>query len=113
MAGDDPMMPMPASKTAPCNRACRFAYPGEEAVYCQKHKMNGMVDVVNPSCKVLYCFWWGGAGVGGVVVFFCVSCAFVERASWTVVLSVIISLKSVKIIKSLFCRWHFLESSVC
>ena len=46
-------MPMPAGKTAPCNRACRFAYPGEEAVYCQKHKMSGMVDVVNPSCKVL------------------------------------------------------------
>lgn len=57
---DDPMMPLAASKTAPCNRACRFAYPGEEAVYCQKHKMNGMVDVVNPSCKVrvdLSCVW--------------------------------------------------------
>lgn len=49
---DDPMMPLPAGKSAPCNRACRFAYPGEEAVYCQKHKMSGMVDVVNPSCKV-------------------------------------------------------------
>lgn len=49
---DDPMMPMPAGKTAPCNRACRYAYPGEEAVYCVKHKMTGMVDVVNPSCKV-------------------------------------------------------------
>ena len=50
---DDPLMPMPAGKSAPCNRACRFAYPGEEAIYCAKHKMNGMVDVVNPSCKVL------------------------------------------------------------
>lgn len=49
---DDPMMPVSAGKTAPCNRACRYAYPGEEAVYCVKHKMTGMVDVVNPSCKV-------------------------------------------------------------
>ncbi|CAM9981600.1 unnamed protein product, partial [Sphacelaria rigidula] len=45
-------MVMPQGKTAPCNRACRFAYPGEEAVFCARHKLNGMVDVVNPSCKV-------------------------------------------------------------
>lgn len=64
--GDDPLMPMPAGKTAPCNRACRFAYPGEEAVYCQKHKMSGMVDVVNPSCKVLLELGGGGGGGGGV-----------------------------------------------
>lgn len=43
---------IPQGKTAPCNRACRYAYPGEEAVFCAKHKLNGMVDVVNPSCKV-------------------------------------------------------------
>lgn len=59
---DDPLMPIPAGKSAPCNRACRFAYPGEEAVYCQKHKMSGMVDVVNPSCKVRIL-----SGAGGVL----------------------------------------------
>lgn len=46
------MMSMPSTKSAPCNRACRYAYPGDEAVFCGRHKSSGMVDVVNPSCKV-------------------------------------------------------------
>lgn len=35
-----------------CNRACRFAFPNEPAVYCAKHKLEGMVDVLNPRCNV-------------------------------------------------------------
>lgn len=35
-----------------CNRACRFAFPTEPALYCLKHKMDGMVDVLNPRCSV-------------------------------------------------------------
>ncbi|CAM9917534.1 unnamed protein product [Ectocarpus sp. 6 AP-2014] len=68
---DDPMMPLPAGKTQPCNRACRYAYPGEEAVYCQKHKLNGMVDVINPSCKMQECPEVPTHGYDGEAATFC------------------------------------------
>ena len=38
-----------------CNRACRFAFPNEPAVYCAMHALEGMVDVLNPQCSVSAC----------------------------------------------------------
>lgn len=38
-----------------CNRACRYAYPNEPALFCAMHALEGMVDVLNPQCSVSCC----------------------------------------------------------
>ncbi|CAM9847109.1 unnamed protein product, partial [Ectocarpus fasciculatus] len=54
-----------------CNRACRFAYPNEMAVYCAIHALEGMVDVLNPQCSMDDCLEIPTYGFAGEQPTFC------------------------------------------
>ncbi|CAM9233024.1 unnamed protein product, partial [Choristocarpus tenellus] len=62
-----------AGKSMICNRACRFAFANEPAVFCAKHKLDGMVDVLNPKCKMQDCQEVPTHGYDGEQPSFCVN----------------------------------------
>ncbi|CAM9198292.1 unnamed protein product, partial [Scytosiphon promiscuus] len=56
-----------------CNRACRYAYPNEPAVYCAMHALTGMVDVLNPQCSMDDCLEIPTFGFVGEQPTFCMA----------------------------------------
>eukprot|EP00903_Cladosiphon_okamuranus_P009091 g8689.t1 len=60
-------------KSIMCNRACRYAFPNEPAVYCAMHALDGMVDVLNPQCSMDDCLEIPTYGFPGEQPTFCMA----------------------------------------
>ncbi|CAN0362963.1 unnamed protein product, partial [Hapterophycus canaliculatus] len=56
-----------------CNRACRYAYPNEPAIFCAMHALPGMVDVLNPQCSMDDCLEIPTFGFVGEQPTFCMA----------------------------------------